>query len=204
MKTKVSLSILSISNQPISKINETIKKFEKHVDSLHLDPMDGKFVNNKTKMFPDFIKKIDTKLRKEAHLMVNNPEKWIPKFKGLVKKIFVHIEACKDIDECIKIAKKNKLKIYLTLKPRTKIEKVIPYLSKIDGVMIMTVEPGKAGQGFMKEMLKKVIYIRKLNKKIDIYVDGGIDEKTAKLAKDAGANHLVAGSYLLKRGNNEN
>ena len=204
MKTKVSLSILSISNQPISKINETIKKLEKHVDSLHLDPMDGKFVKNRSIMFPSFIKKIDTKLRKEAHLMVNNPEKWIPKFKGIVKKIFVHVESCNDIKGCIKIARKNKLKIYLTIKPKTKVDKVIPYIKKINGIMIMTVEPGKAGQKFMKEMLKKVIYIRKLDKKIDIYVDGGIDEKTAKLAKDAGANHLVAGSYLLKRGNNEN
>ena len=199
MKTKVSLSILSISNQPISKINETIKKLEKHVDSLHLDPMDGKFVKNRSIMFPSFIKKIDTKLRKEAHLMVNNPEKWIPKFKGIVKKIFVHVESCNDIKGCIKIARKNKLKIYLTIKPKTKVDKVIPYIKKINGIMIMTVEPGKAGQKFMKEMLKKVIYIRKLDKKIDIYVDGGIDEKTAKLAKKAGANHLVAGSYLLKR-----
>ena len=131
--------------------------------------------------------------------MVNNPEKWIPKFKGIVKKIFVHVESCNDIKGCIKIARKNKLKIYLTIKPKTKVDKVIPYIKKINGIMIMTVEPGKAGQKFMKEMLKKVIYIRKLDKKIDIYVDGGIDEKTAKLAKKAGANHLVAGSYLLKR-----
>ena len=153
MKTKVSLSILSISNQPISKINETIKKLEKHVDSLHLDPMDGKFVKNRSIMFPSFIKKIDTKLRKEAHLMVNNPEKWIPKFKGIVKKIFVHVESCNDIKGCIKIARKNKLKIYLTIKPKTKVDKVIPYIKKINGIMIMTVEPGKAGQKFMKEML---------------------------------------------------
>lgn len=198
MKPKISLSILSINNKPISYINKKLKKLNSSIDSIHLDPMDGKFVNNKNLLSRSFIKKLKTNKIKEMHLMVKNPESWIKGFAGLINVVFVHLESG-NTDRCIKLAKKYKLKFVLAIKPETKSTKLLPYLNKVDGVMIMTVHPGKSGQRFIKSMLKKVKYIRKLNKKVIIYVDGGINNKTARLARKAGATNLVIGSYLLKK-----
>lgn len=197
MKPKISLSILSISKNSINNINKIIRRFEPFIDSVHFDSMDGKFVNNKSNMFPAFIKKIKTRRKKEAHLMIKNPELWIEKFSKFTDLIFIHVESG-NINYCIKIAKKNKVKIGLAIKPKTDVKKIIPYIKKINAVMIMTVEPGKGGQKFKEGMLKKVKYIRKINKTIPIYVDGGINDNTGHLSINAGATHLVMGSYLLK------
>ena|SRR3989344_4418537 len=198
MKTKISLSILSINNKPINYINKKLKELNSRIDAVHLDPMDGKFVNNKNIIPISFIKKLKTSKRKEFHLMVKNPEVYIKKYSKIADLIFVHLESTKNIENCIKLANKNKSKIGLVIKPETKPSKLMPYLDKIDAVMIMTVNPGKSGQKFIKSTLKKVKYIRKINKKINIYADGGINNKTARLAIKAGANNLVIGSYLLR------
>ncbi len=159
------------------------------MDFVHLDIMDNKFVNNRSLMF-DF--KLNVK--NEAHLMVNNPIDWIKKFSGKVNEIIVHIESCTDIQGLIESLKHKK--VSLALNPKTPVEKIIPLLDTVNKILVMTVQPGSYGAGFLQYSLKKVKLLRELSPKLDIAVDGSINLHTIKLVKDAGANQFVIGSYL--------
>lgn len=163
--------------------------------------MDGKFVKNKSLNF-DF--KIPKGKKYEAHLMVKNPYDWIKKNYKKVDKIIFHIESTKtekEILEILNFLKKKKKKIGIAINPRTKIEKITPYLNDINLVTIMTVIPGKYGAKFIPKPLQKIKTIKAVNKQIKIEVDGGINIKTIKFAKDA--NYFIIGSYLQKSNNPE-
>ena len=95
------------------------------------------------------------------------------------------------------------MRVGIALKPETSIDKIIPYMDKIDMVLVMTVEPGFGGQKFIPNMMEKVIKLRKNYPDIDIEVDGGINLETIKIVKDAGANMIVAGSSIFKNNPNE-
>ncbi len=162
-----------------------------------LDIMDGKFVPNRTLQL-DNIKR--SKLQYEVHFMVKDNITHIKKALKLhPAAIIFHYESCrnsKEIAGLINFIRRRKIKAGIALNPETPIVKVIPYLKQLDRVMFMAVHPGFSGQKFKSIVLKKIKALRKLNKRIDIEVDGGINDKNIKMVQKAGANIFSLGSYL--------
>lgn len=188
---------------------------------VHIDVMDGHFVPNITIGAP-VVKSLraTTDLVLDVHLMIENPIKYVPDFLAAGSDIITfHIEATgndtlKTI-EAIKAGNKFKkgdaraVGVGISIKPKTNPDVLLPYLDKIDLVLIMTVEPGFGGQSFMSECEQKIAKVKAMAEKIGkrvgtnqgeliIQVDGGIDAKTGKVCKDLGANSLVAGNYVYK------
>ncbi|MGN1481112.1 ribulose-phosphate 3-epimerase [Porcipelethomonas sp.] len=204
MKNQVSVSILSAD---FLELKTEIDKIEKsNADMLHFDVMDGVFVPNISFGFPilETVNKY-TDMHLDVHLMIINPVDYIEQcVRCGADTVTIHLECDSDIAQTIKMIKKSGVKAGLSIKPSTPFESVIPYLDKIDMLLIMTVEPGFGGQSFISDMLNKISsakkYIDEHNLNVSIQVDGGINEKTGKLASDAGADILVAGSYIFKNG----
>ena len=194
-RIKLAPSILSAD---FSKINEEIKVVEKYSDLIHVDIMDGIFVPPAT-IDADFVRKIKTKVPLDVHLMVHEPsDSYI---KGFIDagaySITIHEEACKNPAHQIEFIRNNKAKAAISIKPNTSLEKIKKYLGMVDMVLIMTVEPGWAGQKFIDSTMEKVRELRRLKLRLDIEVDGGINPYTARVAYDAGANVFVAGTSIF-------
>lgn len=174
-------------------------------DWLHLDIMDGHFVNNISFGVPVCKSLQEYPIFKDVHLMIENPLKYVDAFLDCnADLITFHLEAIKykkDILNLIKHLKEKNVFIGISIKPNTPVEKILPFIKKIDLILIMSVEPGFGGQSFNEKMLEKVRFLRTYidNNKLDclIEIDGGINDKTATLAKEAGVDVLVAGSYLF-------
>ncbi len=174
---------------------------------LHVDVMDGHFVPN-ISIGPPVVSCVRkcTDMLLDCHLMISEPLKYLDAFKNAGADIIAfHFEAEGNPDEIIEKITACGMKPAMVIKPATPASAVFPYLDRLFMVLVMTVEPGFGGQSFMDNMLPKVSAIRDEAKKrglsLNIEVDGGIDEKTAQLAKEAGANVLVSGSYLFKSEN---
>ena len=166
--------------------------------------MDGKFVSNKTWTTSE-VKKFTSysTLPLEVHLMVNNPSKYIEDYALMNTSIIIfHYEAVKDINEMINKVKLYGLKVGIAINPETNINVLIPYLNLIDEVLIMSVHPGKSGQSFIEESLEKISILKNIilegNYKTIISVDGGINNETGLLCKDAGVDELASASYIHK------
>lgn len=195
---KISPSILAAD---YANLASEIRKIEQAgADWVHIDVMDGHFVPSITIGAPvvKAIKKI-THLPLDVHLMISNPEKHVEEFaKSGANIITFHYEAAKD--QAINVVRKIKAagaKAGIAIKPSTKAEEIYDLLPYLDQVLVMTVEPGAGGQGFMSETLPKIRAIRKkAGKNLIIQVDGGINKETGALCRDAGANSLVAGTYI--------
>lgn len=198
----------SILSSDFSKLEEEIKKVEKAgADLLHLDVMDGHFVPNITFGAP-VIKSIRkcTKLPFDVHLMIENPEKYIYDFLSSGADILTfHIESTGKTLENIEKIKKSGKKVGISLKPKTDLNEILPFLDKIDVVLIMSVEPGFSGQKFIPstvdkiKKLRKIIDDQKLSTKIE--VDGGINPETVNIVKEVGAEICVAGDSIFKSQN---
>ncbi len=202
MKTCVSASILSADFLHLKDDVEKVK--ESGADMLHFDVMDGIFVNNISFGLPvlEVVNKC-TDICLDVHLMIQSPLKYIQRFADAGADIITfHLEASDDADEVINAIRKSGKKVGLSIKPNTPFEDAIAYMDKIDMLLIMTVEPGFGGQSYIEAMNDKIKsakdYITANNLDVTIQVDGGINEKTAVSAVGAGANILVAGSYLFK------
>ena len=199
-KIKIVPAILSPN---LKTVNRELKEIEPYSDLLQVDIMDDIFVPNKTPQ-AEQLKALDTKIPLDIHLMVQEPSdeylmgfiKANPKLK--INNITVHYEACSNIKKTLEFIRKNNIKAGVAINPQTPLKAIKPVLDKVDIVLIMTVEPGFSGQGFIKEALSKITELRKLKPKMDIEVDGGINDVTAALAAKAGANMFVANSYIFK------
>ncbi|NLK71278.1 MAG: ribulose-phosphate 3-epimerase [Clostridiales bacterium] len=202
---KVSVSILSAD---MTRLAEVIKELENaEADMLHFDVMDGVFVDNISFGVPllDAANKC-TEMFMDVHLMIINPYKYIEQFVNAgADMITFHIESESDVRKTIDKIHSMGKKAGLSIRPKTPVDVLIPYLNILDMVLIMSVEPGFGGQEFIVDSLQKVRELKKLiddsGRKIDIQIDGGINDDTAKLAVEAGVNVLVSGSYLFKSDN---
>lgn len=198
---KISPSILSAD---FSILGDEIKSLEKAgADLIHVDVMDGHFVQNIT-MGPPIIKMIRkcTKLPFDVHLMISPVEKYIKAFADAGSDIItIHPEATDNLKRAVSTIKSLGKKAGVSLNPKTPISALMEVINDIDLILIMSVNPGFAGQSFMGEVLPKVTELRKMindkKLKIDIEIDGGINFETAPLAVKAGANILVSGTTIF-------
>lgn len=202
---KIAPSILSAD---FSKLGEEIKNITlAKADYIHIDVMDGGFVPNIT-IGNEVIKSLrkDSHLPFDVHLMINNPDNHIANFANSGADIItVHAEASIHLDRTLNLIKSLNKKAGVSIVPSTN-ENVLDYiLDKVDLILVMTVNPGFGGQKFLNSQLQKIHNIRqkiiKSGRKIELEVDGGINEETSKLAVEAGATVLVAGSYIFSNQN---
>jgi len=204
---KISPSILSCN---FCKLGEEIRSLEKAgADLIHIDVMDGHFVPNIT-IGPEVIKKIRplTKVPFDVHLMISPVDNFIEDFANAGSDIItIHPEATKDLKKSIELIKKFDKKVGISLNPNSEISLAEPYLNNIDLILVMSVNPGFAGQKFKPEVLKKLEKIKKIivskNLKIDLEIDGGINFQNSMDAKNAGANILVSGSTIFNENNGD-
>jgi len=205
MKTRIAASIL---NSDFGNLESEIKKAEKAgIDWVHLDIMDGHFVPNISfgPHIVSIVRKI-TKLPLDAHLMISDPDKFIPAFaEAGVDYISVHIENNPHIHRTLQSIHDYHCKPGIVLNPGTPIESIYPVLPMVDYVLMMSVNPGFGGQTFIPETAGRLRIladkISQLDLNIPIEVDGGINEDTAKIAVDSGADILVSGSFIFKNQN---
>ncbi len=189
---KISASFLSIKDNLKENINLLTKC---DIDYLHLDIMDGLFVNNKTWNISEIKDLINYNKPLDVHLMVYDVYKYIDEYRNLNPEfITFHYEVNLDIMDIINYIKKFNIKVGLSIKPNTKIEEIIPYLPYLDLVLVMSVEPGLGGQQFIVNSVDKIKKLKELKGDYLIEVDGGINDQTINLVKDVDI--AVIGSYI--------
>ncbi|KAF0820317.1 Ribulose-phosphate 3-epimerase [Bacillus sp. ZZV12-4809] len=200
---KIAPSILSAD---FSKLGEEIKDVERGgADYIHVDVMDGHFVPNITigPLIVDAIRPV-TKLPLDVHLMIEDPDSYIEAFANAgADYITVHAEACKHLHRTVHFIKSLGVKAGVVLNPATPVNMLEHVIEDIDMVLLMTVNPGFGGQKFIPAVLPKISAVKELadskGLNIEIEVDGGVNEETAQLCIEAGANVLVAGSAIYNQ-----
>lgn len=202
MNTKISASILSADFGCLR--DELLRAEESGCDMIHFDVMDGHFVPNISYGVP-VLKSIRkySRLPFDVHLMISDPNAYIEPFaKAGADGITFHLEATANPVGVIEKIHSFGLRAGVSVKPKTGVRLLYPLVGIMDMALIMTVEPGFGGQGFIPETLDKIKALREYSVSkdisLDIEVDGGITDKTAPLVREAGANVLVSGSYLFK------
>lgn len=199
---KIAPSILSADYASLGSAVDALKDWG--ADYVHLDVMDGAFVPNITFGAPmTKALRSHTDLVFDAHLMVDNPAKWVQDFKNAGADILtIHIEADRHAHRTLQLIRSLGMKAGISLNPQTPPEAIEYLLEAVDLILVMTVNPGFGGQKFIPEAAKKIAVIRKmleernLADKVEIEVDGGVNAETAKICREYGANVLVAGNAV--------
>ncbi len=206
----ISTSILSVEEQNSTKTFYNLE--EAKTDYFHIDVMDGKFVENNTneKMlnYCNIIKQISN-LPLDVHFMVNDVKKFVEEYIKFEPDIITfHYESCssdEEVMELINYIKENNIKVGISIKPNTTVERIYKFLPYIHLILVMTVEPGKGGQELIPETLEKIEILRKYidNNNLDTYIeaDGGINLNTIDSVKNAGIDIAVSGSAIIKSEN---
>lgn len=200
MKLEILPSLLAAD---FGRLSEEILRAEASgADALHLDIMDPHFVPNLS-FGPDVValsRRTAPGFYRNVHLMMSRPDLYLEKFAAAgAQTIQIHVEA--DCDLHVELARIRALgvKPAIVLNPETPVERIAPYLGEVDEVLVMTVHPGYGGQKFIADCLPKVSWVRERYPSLDIMVDGGVNGDTAVESVKAGANQLVAGSYLFRQ-----
>ncbi|MGV2941062.1 ribulose-phosphate 3-epimerase [Mesobacillus sp. LC4] len=200
---KIAPSILSAD---FARLGEEIKDVERGgADYIHVDVMDGHFVPNITigPLIVEAIRPV-TKLPLDVHLMIENPDQYIEAFaKAGADYITVHVEASRHLHRTVQLIKSTGVKAGVVLNPATPVDSLKHIIEDVDMVLLMSVNPGFGGQKFISSVLPKIKQVKELadalNPDLEIEVDGGVNEETAKLCVEAGANVLVAGSAVFNK-----
>ena len=204
---KVAVSFLKSKDD----LDTTIKKIEESsADYIHVDMMDGVFCGE-FNYTPQDLKKIFKNINKklDVHMMVCSPNKYVRDFAKIpnVEYLTLHCEAHRRPIDVINMIRHTNMKVGLAINPETKVSHIVPLLNHVDEVLVMSVHPGKGGQEFMESILYKIEALRDLREENGyhyiINVDGGINDKTIQLVKDAGADMVVSGSYVCMSDNYE-
>ncbi|MDD4842789.1 MAG: ribulose-phosphate 3-epimerase [Anaerotignum sp.] len=203
MAIYLSPSMLSID---FTKIGEQLAMVEQSgTPYIHLDVMDGVFVPNISFGIPVIkgIRKASNMVF-DTHLMIVEPEKYVEEFRKAGADIInFHLEATQNPKKVIDMIRDTGAKVGITIKPKTPVEAVKPYLAEVDMVLVMTVEPGFGGQKFMEDQVPKIRQLaewkKELNLGYDIQVDGGITQDNVRIVLEAGANVIVAGSAVFSK-----
>ena len=197
---KIAASFLDIKEP---KVEELTKLDSMDIDYIHLDVMDGIFVDNKTYTYEEFydITRLTTK-PKDVHLMVSDVKKYIDEFSKMNPEFLTfHYEAVSEVSSVINYIKDLGIKVGMSIKPSTDVYEIAKYLPYLDLVLVMSVEPGKGGQSFIEESIKKIEQLCNLRREEDysykIEVDGGINDTTIK--KCYKADICVVGSFITKQ-----
>ncbi|MBS8263416.1 ribulose-phosphate 3-epimerase [Mesobacillus boroniphilus] len=200
---KIAPSILSAD---FARLGEEIKDVERGgADYIHVDVMDGHFVPNITigPLIVEAIRPV-TKLPLDVHLMIENPDQYIEAFANAgADYITVHVEASRHLHRTIQLIKSTGVKAGVVLNPATPVDSLKHIIEDVDMVLLMSVNPGFGGQKFISSVLPKIRQVKELadslNPGLEIEIDGGVNEETAKLCVEAGATVLVAGSAVFNK-----
>ena len=201
MENIVSASVLGCDLSQLGA--EAVRAEKAGAKWLHFDVMDGLFVNNISLGIP-LLSSVSSKtgMFVDTHLMICDPERYIEPFVAAgSNNITFHIEAAKDPESVIEMIHSYDSSAGISLKPETPVSEIVPFIDKAEVILVMTVEPGFGGQGFIDSTLEKIAQCRKLidssGKDIRLEVDGGINADTAALCRKAGADTFVSGTYLF-------
>ncbi|MFH0873875.1 MAG: RpiB/LacA/LacB family sugar-phosphate isomerase [Candidatus Komeilibacteria bacterium] len=190
--------IPSILVASVTEFKARVHKIEHYFSLAQVDVADGDFVPNSTAIDWTTIDRTHSEMSFDLHLMVRRPDVWLKRVKktdGLYR-VFWHLESDVKPEEMISLIRRKGLSPALALRPETAVGRLRPYLSQVDAILLLAVEPGFNGGKFLPTVIDRIRQLRRLDKRLPIVIDGGINLKTAKLAIDAGATSLVIGSFL--------
>jgi ribulose-phosphate 3-epimerase len=192
MKPLVVPAIIAESQE---ELDSMLERLNGKVERVMLDVMDGKFVPNRSL---DFDFRLPEGFEYEVHMMAVDPLERLSVMAGKVDIAILHVETLIDIRAAIEGVKELGLQLSLALNPGTGVDIIKPYLNEVDGVLVMTVDPGKYGGKYIPETLEKVRRIREMDTELPIEVDGGMNVENSRAAREAGANVIASGSFIMK------
>ena len=176
------------------RLDELLNRVKGFAGHIMLDVMDGVFVPGRSL---DFDYRLPTAPRYQAHLMVEDPLRHMSRLVGKADAAMIHVESVKDVPEVINVTEDHGLGTFLAINPDTPVDAVAPHLSRLDGVLVMTVQPGRYGSPFLPWCLEKVEALRAMDGELVIEVDGGMNPETAATAVEMGADMVAVGSYIV-------